>query len=522
IHFLHAFKNLLLYICLYSNFKIKKIMRKNYLYALVLGLILSYNCFAQFPSPYCEINEDYWDVEEITTITFEGIPFTNTNTTDILVNHTNVFVEVERGESYSISLKGNTHGNWENEFVVFVDWNQNGILNDPGEVYYIGMISNSSGYDSQSATATIAVPANAQFGSTRARITKTYTAPDDEIYLIMDPCYISYDFWGFIEGSYGQAVDITVNVLCDVIPAPTGDVAQEFGSGQTLADLEVTGQGLVWYADADLEEELEDSTLLEHGATYYVISTEEVCQSTALAITVTDICFGFEAPSAAAEQDFYSGQTLADLEVTGEGLIWYADSDLEDELEDSTQLEHGMIYYVVSTNENCQSVALAITVTDICFDFAAPEGEATQEFDSGETLADLEVMGEGLIWYADEELTEELEETTALVDGTTYYVTASNEYCESTALAITVTEVLSTIDFGGAVFSYYPNPVTDVLYLNTTDQKIDSVVIYNMLGQKIQEFTDSSTLDMSGLSKGNYLVKVTIGNTSKTIRIVKQ
>src|SRR5690606_34122258 len=286
----------LLYICSYSNFKIKKIMRKNYLYALVLGLILSYNCFAQFPSPYCEINEDYWDVEEITTITFEGIPFTNTNTTDILVNHTNVFVEVERGESYSISLKGNTHGNWENEFVVFVDWNQNGILDDTGEVYYIGMISNSTGYDSQSATATITVPANAQFGSTRARITKAYTDIFWDTYLNIDPCYISYyDDWDMeIYGSYGQAVDITVNVLCDVILAPTGDVAQEFVPGQTLADLEVAGQGLTWFTDADLEEELEDSTLLEHGQTYYVISTEGICQSNALTITVEDMCFEFE------------------------------------------------------------------------------------------------------------------------------------------------------------------------------------------------------------------------------------
>src|SRR5690606_22313634 len=163
---------------------------------------------------------------------------------------------------------------------------------------------------------------------------------------------------------------------------------------QTLADLDVTGQGLTWFTDADLENLIEPSLPLEHGATYYVVSIDGVCQSSALAITVTDICFGFEAPTAAAEQDFYPGQTLADLEVTGEGLIWYADSDLEDELEDSTQLEHGMIYYVVSTNENCQSEALAITVTDICFDFAAPEGEATQEFNSGETLADLEVMGE--------------------------------------------------------------------------------------------------------------------------------
>lgn len=499
-------------------------MRKNYLFVVVLGLILSYSCFAQFPSPYCNISDDYGDVEEITTISFEGIPFTNTNTTSILVDHTDVFVEVERGGSYTISLKGNTYGNYNNEFVVFVDWNQNGVLDDSGEVYYVGMITNSTGYDSQSATTTITVPANAQFGSTRARITKTYTDYLWDILLNIDPCYISYyDDWdGLVYGSYGQAIDITVNVLCDVIPTPIGDVAQEFVPGQTLADLEVSGQGLVWYADADLEDQLDASTPLVHGTTYYVVSSEGICQSTALVITVTDVCFGFEAPTADATQEFYTGQILADLEVTGEGLVWYADADLSEELEDSTPLVHGMTYYVVNTNANCQSEAVAITVTDICFGFAAPEGEATQEFNSGATLADLEVTGEGLTWYADEELTTVLDETTVLVDGTTYYVTATNEYCESMALAITVTEVLSTIDFGETVFSYYPNPVIDVLYLNAADQQIDSVVIYNMIGQKVSELTQSSTIDMTGLSKGNYLVYVTIGNISKMIRIVKQ
>src|SRR5690606_19100805 len=337
-------------------------------------------------------------------------------------------------------------------------------------------------------------------GSTRARITKTYTDSDFEVYLNIDPCYIRYDWFG-IEGSYGQAIDITVNVLCDEIPTPSGDVTQEFTPGQTLADLDVTGQGLTWFTDEDLENLIEPSLPLEHGATYYVVSTDGICQSVALAITVTDMCFEFETPTGDVTQEFIPSQTLADLDISGEGLVWFADSDLEEELEDSTLLEHGMTYYVVSTNDNCQSEPLAITVTDICFDFETPIGEVSQEFNSGETLNDLEVDGEGLTWYAGEDLSEMLNPmTTMLEDGVTYYVTASNEFCESDALAITVTENLSTFDFGGAVFSFYPNPVSDVLYLNTTDQ-IDSVVIYNMLGQKIQEIKQSSTIDMTDLSK---------------------
>lgn len=203
----------------------------------------------------------------------------------------------------------------------------------------------------------------------------------------IDPCYISYDWFG-IEGSYGQAIDITVNVLCDEIPTPSGDVTQEFTPGQTLADLDVTGQGLTWFTDEDLENLIEPSLPLEHGATYYVVSTDSICQSVALAITVTDMCFEFETPTGDVTQEFIPSQTLADLDISGEGLVWFADSDLEEELEDSTLLEHGMTYYVVSTNDNCQSEPLAITVTDICFDFETPIGEVSQEFNSGETLND--------------------------------------------------------------------------------------------------------------------------------------
>lgn len=74
--------------------------------------------------------------------------FTNTH-------HT---TEVSLGETYEITLEGDTSGNWENYFTVFIDWNQNGILDDAGEVYEIGFIANSTGTDGQNVTGNIEVP----------------------------------------------------------------------------------------------------------------------------------------------------------------------------------------------------------------------------------------------------------------------------------------------------------------------------------------------------------------------------
>lgn len=126
-------------------------------------------------------------------------------------------VDVEPGESYSLTLQGNTYGEYENEFVAFVDWNQNGVLDDDGEVYYIGMIYDSTGYDEIAATANIDVPADAVVGTTRARIMKVWTDTADDYILNIDPCYIStldiYEDANIVEGSYGQAIDVTVNVV---------------------------------------------------------------------------------------------------------------------------------------------------------------------------------------------------------------------------------------------------------------------------------------------------------------------
>ncbi len=191
-------------------------MKKNYA-ALLFSLFVSAYSFAQFPAPYCAINDDWLDIEEITTLNFNGLSYTNTNISSIHVDLTALVVDVEPEGSYSLTLQGNTYGEYENEFVVFVDWNQNGVLYDDGEVYYIDLIFDSTGYDDVMAIGNIVVPADAAIGTTRARIMKVWTDTADDYILNIDPCYISVmDIFGGasdVLGSYGQAIDVTVNVV---------------------------------------------------------------------------------------------------------------------------------------------------------------------------------------------------------------------------------------------------------------------------------------------------------------------
>lgn len=170
-----------------------------------------------YAQTYCSISSDYEDVEEITSINFAGTAINNTDVTSIQVDLTSSVVNVNNDQVCNVVVSGNSYGNYDNEYVAYIDWNQNGILNDAGEEYYIGLITNSTGYDGNTATINITVPSNALIGNTRVRIVKVYTDQSDDYLLNPDPCSVSIEdvFFGTpgdIIGSYGQAVDFTLNI----------------------------------------------------------------------------------------------------------------------------------------------------------------------------------------------------------------------------------------------------------------------------------------------------------------------
>ena len=72
-------------------------------------------------------------------------------------------------------------------------------------------------------------------------------------------------------------------------------------------------------------------------------------------------------------------------------------------------------------------------------------------------------------------------------------------------------------------FTFFPNPVNNVLTIKA-QASIDSITVYNMLGQTVVRSTpntNDSTVDMSLLQSGAYFVQVSINNTLKTVRVIK-
>ncbi len=73
-------------------------------------------------------------------------------------------------------------------------------------------------------------------------------------------------------------------------------------------------------------------------------------------------------------------------------------------------------------------------------------------------------------------------------------------------------------------FTFYPNPSSDVINLNATEN-IERVTIYNMLGQKVLDQNinaTSSQLDVANLVTGTYLMEVYAGGKTASHKVIKK
>lgn len=83
---------------------------------------------------------------------------------------------------------------------------------------------------------------------------------------------------------------------------------------------------------------------------------------------------------------------------------------------------------------------------------------------------------------------------------------------------------LGNEDFNSDAFSYYPNPVKDILNLSY-DKNITNVAVYNLLGQEILTRHNNANqyqVDMSSFASGTYIVRVTSDNKEKIFKVNKQ
>lgn len=240
-----------------------------------------------------------------------------------------------------------------------------------------------------------------------------------------------------------------------------------------------------------------------------------------------NIACGTVVPEVAVAQSFCKTATVDDLIATGTEIKWYQDETEGTPLSETFELVNEGVYYVSQTI-GCESSRVMVTVTINTVD--APSGDDTITDATGTLLlSQIELEATGTItWYANTEDAASGENalpgSTVVPSGsTTYYATQTIGDCESEAFAVTVDVVLGAEDFDLASFSYYPNPVNDVLNVSYSST-ITAVTVFNLLGQQIvakNTNQDTVQVDLSQLAAGTYMVKIQSEEAFKVIKIVK-
>lgn len=93
-------------------------------------------------------------------------------------------------------------------------------------------------------------------------------------------------------------------------------------------------------------------------------------------------------------------------------------------------------------------------------------------------------------------------------------------WCKDATASYSEECILGTEEYSGSDFKIFPNPVENILYINTKEA-VDSVSIYSVTGSLIKQ-TSSSNINVADLPVGLYFAKITINSTTITKKFIKR
>jgi hypothetical protein len=540
--------------------------------------VFSFTTSANLYAPYCGPVDFTTNVEPITLVNFAGI----NNVTSEVLNGTpdhEIFAtptgNVTAGSAYTITLQGNTDGNFTNRFMVFADWNQDGDFDDAEEAYTIAQtIANSTGTDAVQATQSLQVPPTAMVGNTRLRVKKIYGTAD-----YANPC---------LGAAYGQVEDYTIAVAA--APADLPDYANlQWPPTATITEAgSVTVYAQVW--EPGLTDVVPNIVGQAPGINAWVgYSTTDTNPNTWTDWTVATWNSTMEGNN--DEYQASIGSTLAPgtyyyatrFQLNG-GTYVYGGIDPvtvgnPGGFWDGTVYESGVLTVTAPlppANDECAG-AIALTPGGVFADNAVTGTMFAGTLTAGVTPT-CQTTNIADVWYTVEvpasgSLTIETQSnaTNSLVDTVIVAFTGTcgslvEVGCNDDGGPVGPDDLMSIVSLTGqtpgsilyigvwkygtvaptatvkdfrlsvydaslgngvidnANFTFYPNPVKNVLNLSY-NKEISNVEVYNLLGQKVSANiinANDAQIDMSNLSNGAYMVRVTSDNQVKTIKVIKQ
>lgn len=130
----------------------------------------------------------------ITLVLFKTI--NNASTKSAYTDYTAISATIDKGTSYDLIVNVNTGGNYTNETMVWIDWNQDCSFDDPGEEYNLGSATDTDDGPTSNSPLSITVPSDAVLGSTVMRVSTRFNEPSTA-------CQEDFD---------GEVEDYTLNI----------------------------------------------------------------------------------------------------------------------------------------------------------------------------------------------------------------------------------------------------------------------------------------------------------------------
>jgi len=149
--------------------------------------------------------------------------------------------------------------------------------------------------------------------------------------------------------------------------APTGDAAQIFCTGATVANLVANGTEIKWYADATGGTALASETALTNGLVYYASQTVTCESATRLAVTATVNTTPSVLTTTTGNRCGIGAVTLGATASAGT-LNWYNSASGGNAIGTGATFSTGILsetttFYVAATNGNCTSERVEVLAT---------------------------------------------------------------------------------------------------------------------------------------------------------------
>lgn len=453
---------------------------------------------------------------------------------------TNVLFDLNAGDTYTIRVKGKNSSSFAADtYTLFIDWNQNGILDEDNEIYHEGYLFNSTGEDDKITEFEITIPENAVSGSTRLRILKVNSATTYSMFWPTGAC-------GFYLNN-GQVEDYTLNIIggitlpeCTINCPEDITVQAEIGENSAVVEYNLgfdcenmAGMCEITYPGNNFETSIPNSQFTRLANDFDIPEG-----STAV---VTQIIPNFIRFSYGADIYFYEDNNgiPGDLITSFTNAPYASQTEIgqstggtvyEVVIDLPTPLElNGGKYWVVL---NAQGPLISWEATSqVTTEVAYTSADGGTTWDPQDGLDGVfQVIYECSVDPSEETkivLAEGLASGSGFPVGTTivtHNLVYNGVVVDTCSFEVTVEETMGTEELNNDKITFYPNPVNEILNISHT-KEISNVLIFDLSGKQV--YTQSinnkhAQINVAHLAKGIYIVKAESAGEVKTFKIVKK